>query len=101
MNDNLVAKVRSVIAEHFAIAPDRLTDESRFRDDLRADWLDRLELIIAIEDQVPGVEIADAVADQISTIGDLVRAIESLHDNRGAGAMHRRVTSHDDARLNK
>ena len=60
MNDSLAAKVRSVIAEHFGIDAERLTDEARFRD-FGADWLDRLELMIAIEDQVPGVEIADVL----------------------------------------
>ena len=85
MNDSLAAKVRSVIAEHFGIDAKRLTDEARFRD-LGADWLDRLELMIAIEDEVPGVEIADVVADQIDTIGDLMRVIESVDDDR-SGAM--------------
>jgi acyl carrier protein len=49
---------------------------ARFRDDLGADWLDRLEVIIAIEDQVAGFEMANVVADQIDTVGDLMRAIE-------------------------
>jgi acyl carrier protein len=43
MNDSLTAKVRSVIAEYFGIDADRLTNEARLRDDLGADWLDRLE----------------------------------------------------------
>jgi acyl carrier protein len=47
-----------------------------FRDDLGADWLDRLELMIAIEEQVRGLEIADVVTDQIDTVGDLLRIIE-------------------------
>jgi acyl carrier protein len=85
MNDSLAAKVRSVIAEHFGVDAKRLTDEARFRD-LGADWLDRLELMIAIEDQVPGVEIADVVADQIDTVGDLMRVIASV-DNDRLGAM--------------
>jgi acyl carrier protein len=85
MNDSLAAKVRSVIAEHFGIDAKRLTDEARFRD-LGADWLDRLELMIAIEDQVAGFEIDDVVVDQIDTIGDLMRAIESVDNNR-SGAM--------------
>jgi acyl carrier protein len=42
MNDSLTIKVREVIAGHFGIDPERLTDESRLRDDLGADWLDRL-----------------------------------------------------------
>jgi acyl carrier protein len=76
MNDTLALKVREVIAGHFGINPERLTDESRLRDDLGADWLYRLELMIAIEDQVGGFEIADFVVDRIDTVGDLMRAIE-------------------------
>jgi acyl carrier protein len=85
MNDRLAAKVRSVIAEHFGIDANRLTGEARFRD-LGADWLDRLELMTAIEDQVAGIEIDDVVVDQIDTVGDLMRIIESL-DNGKSDAM--------------
>lgn len=86
MNDSLTTKVRNIIAEHFGIDADRLTDEARLRDDLGADWLDRLELMIAIEDQVAGFEIADVVVDQIDTVGDLVRLIEGVR-NAGTGAI--------------
>ena len=82
MNDSLTAKVRSVIAEYFGIDADRLTNEARLRDDLGADWLDRLELMIAIEDQVAGIEIDDVVVDQIDTVGDLMRVIESIDNGR-------------------
>jgi acyl carrier protein len=86
MNESLTTKVRSVIAGHFRIDADRLTDEARFRDDLGADWLDRLELMIAIEDQVAGIEINDGVVDHIETVGDLIRIIESV-DNGKSDAM--------------
>jgi acyl carrier protein len=86
MNDSLTVKVREIIAGHLDIDPDRLADETRFRDDLGADWLDRLELMIAIEDQVAGIEIDDVMVDQINTVGDLMRVIKSV-ENRGAGAM--------------
>jgi acyl carrier protein len=86
MNDKLTAKVRSVIAEHFGIDPNRLTNEARFHD-LGADWLDRLELVIAIEDQMTGIEIDDVVADQIDTVGDLMRVIESFEANRSDAMM--------------
>jgi acyl carrier protein len=79
MQDNLTIKIRAIVAGHFRIDPELLTDESRLRDDLGADWLDRLELMIAVEDQLAGLEITDVVADQIETIGDLTRVIESLH----------------------
>jgi acyl carrier protein len=76
MQSNVNLKVREIIAGHFGIDPARVTDEARFRDDLGADWLDRLEVIIAIEVQVSGIEMADVVADQIDTVGDLMRMIE-------------------------
>src|SRR5260370_18338190 len=79
MRNNLNVKVREIIAGHFGIDPERVTDEARFRDDLGADWLDRLEVIVAIECQVSGFEIADVVADQIETIGDLMRVIEDRY----------------------
>jgi len=79
MSDNLNVKVREIIAQHFGIDPERLTDEAHFRDDLGADWLDRLEVIIAIECQVSSFEIADVVVDQIETIGDLMRIIEGRY----------------------
>jgi acyl carrier protein len=84
MNDNLTNKIREIIAGHFGIDLDRLTDESRLRDDLGADWLDRIELMIAIEDQVPSLEIADVVVDQIDTVGDLLRVLDGA--DRGVGA---------------
>ena len=76
MQSNINIKVRKIIAAHLGVDPARVTDEARLRDDLGADWLDRLEVIIAIEDQVAGFEMADVVADQIDTVGDLTRAIE-------------------------
>ena len=94
MNDSLAIKVREVIAGHFGIDPERLTDESRLRDDLGADWLDRLELMITIEDHVPGFEVADVVLDQIDTVGDLIRVFENVNNGgtgalRGGGMAHR------------
>jgi acyl carrier protein len=93
MNDSLAAKVRSLIADHFGIDANRLTDEARFHD-LGADWLDRLELMIAIEDQVAGIEIDDVVVDQIDTVGDVMRVIESFDNDRSdampIGGMARR-----------
>src|SRR5258708_2011446 len=76
MQNNRIVKVREIVAGHFGIDPERLTDSARFQEDLGADWLDRLELLIAIEDQISGLEIADVVAEKIDTVGDLMRTIE-------------------------
>ena len=75
MNNATAANVRRVIAGHFGVKLDRVVDDARLRD-LGADWLDRLELLIMIEDQVPDVNISDVVADHIETVGDLLRAVE-------------------------
>ena len=79
MQSNITLKVRAIIAGHFHIDPKQITDEARFRDDLGADWPDRLEVIIAFEDQLAGFEISHVAADRIDTAGDLMRAIETPH----------------------
>jgi len=75
MNSANAANLRRVIAGHFGVKLDHVVDEVRLRD-LGADWLDRLELLIMIEDQIPDLQINDLVADHIETVGDLIRAVE-------------------------
>jgi acyl carrier protein len=55
--------VRTIIAKHLGVEVKRVTDEAHFTYDLGADWLDRLELMIVIEDQFPAVEITDDDVD--------------------------------------
>lgn len=71
-----VDQIRALVATHLGVDVGRVTDEAHFSDDLGADWLDRLELLILIEDQFAGVEIMDADADQIEIVGDLIRYID-------------------------
>jgi acyl carrier protein len=52
------------------------TDEAHFTEDLGADWLDRLELTMLLEDQFTGLEISDDDVDQIEVVGDLIRHLE-------------------------
>jgi acyl carrier protein len=75
MNNATAANVRRVIAGHFGVKLDRVVDGAALRD-LGADWLDRLELLIMIEDQVPEANVSDLVADHIETVGDLIRLVE-------------------------
>jgi acyl carrier protein len=76
VKDSLASKVREAIAEHFGIALDRLTDETRLWNDLGADQFDRIELLLAIEDRFSGIEIDDRTIDDIKTIADVLRAID-------------------------
>jgi acyl carrier protein len=59
-----------------------VTDEAHFTDDLGADWLDRLELMIVIEDRFADVVITDEDIDQLEVVGDLIRHIENVDNER-------------------
>jgi acyl carrier protein len=71
-----VDEIRAIVARYFDVDVKHVTNEAHFSDDLGADWLDRMELLILIEDQFAAVEIMDGDADQIETVGDLIRYIE-------------------------
>jgi acyl carrier protein len=73
-----ISAVRALIADHLGVDIKRVTDEAHLTGDLGADWLDRLELMIAIEDQFADVEITDDDADQIDVVGDLIRHLENV-----------------------
>jgi acyl carrier protein len=60
-----------------------VTDDAHLTDDLGADWLDRLELMIVIEDRFADVVITDEDVDQLEVVGDLIRHIESVDNERG------------------
>jgi acyl carrier protein len=69
-------KVRTLIAEYLYVDMECVTDEAHFADDLGADSLDWVELMIAIE-EFAGVQIADDDLYRIVAVGDLIRYIES------------------------
>ena len=70
--------VRTLIASQLGVDVKRVTDEAHFTYELGADWLDRLELMIAIEDRFADVEITDEDIDQLEVVGDLIRHIENV-----------------------
>jgi acyl carrier protein len=78
-----VGEIRALVARHLHVDVGRVTDEAHFRHDLGADWLDRLELLLLIEDQFADVEITDDDAHQIEVVGDLMRYVEGARSRRG------------------
>ncbi len=74
--------VRSLVANHLGVSVGRVTDEAHFTHDLGADWLDRHELMMVVEDQFAGVEITDEYVDHIAVVGDLIRHIEAMDNER-------------------
>jgi acyl carrier protein len=74
--------VRTLIAHQLGVDVKIVTDEAHFADDLGADWLDRLELMIVIEDRFVDVVITDEDVDQIEVVGDLIRHIDNVNNDR-------------------
>ena len=70
-------KVKEIIVKELKLAEDKVTLEASLKDDLGADSLDAVEIIMDIEDKF-GVEIDDTKAEAIATVGDLVAYIEEL-----------------------
>lgn len=70
-------KVQEIIVKELKVDPAKVTLEASLKDDLGADSLDAVEIVMDIEDEF-GVEIDDTKAETISTVGDLVAYIEEL-----------------------
>jgi len=68
-------KVKSIIAEQLGVKPEEVTPEASFIDDLGADSLDTVELVMALEEEF-GIEIPDEDAEKITTVGDAIKYIE-------------------------
>ena len=69
-------KVREIIADKLSISEDEITMDSSFLEDLNADSLDIVELIMALEDELD-MEIPDEDAENFVTVGDVVKYVKS------------------------
>ena len=69
------AVVKEIIVEQLGVEEEKVTPEARFREDLEADSLDLVELIMAFEERFEG-EISDEDAEKITTVGEAVKYIE-------------------------
>ncbi len=68
-------KVRNIIAEQLGVKPEEVTPEAKFIEDLGADSLDTVELVMALEEEF-GIEIPDEEAEKLVTVGDATKYIE-------------------------
>jgi acyl carrier protein len=69
-------KVKSIIAEQLGVKKEEVTDEAKFIDDLGADSLDTVELVMALEEEF-GIEIPDEDAEKMATVGDAMKYIDT------------------------
>ena len=76
MTKDIPATVKKMVADHLGIEEAKVTDEANFIDDLGADSLDTVELVMAFEEEF-GAEISDSEAEKIITVGDAIKFIET------------------------
>ena len=69
-------KVKKIVVEQLGVNEDQVTPEAKFIEDLGADSLDQVELVMALEEQF-GAEIPDEDAEKLTTVGDAIKYIES------------------------
>ncbi|MEO1044753.1 MAG: acyl carrier protein [Pseudomonadota bacterium] len=72
-------RVKKIVVEHLGVEADKVSTDASFIDDLGADSLDIVELVMAFEEEF-GVEIPDDAAEKISTVND---AIDYIDNNKG------------------
>ena len=75
MTKDVSSKVKKMVADHLGIDESKVMDEANFIDDLGADSLDTVELVMAFEEEF-GSEISDSEAEKILTVADAVKFIE-------------------------
>tara|TARA_B100001029_G_C15054891_1_gene453596 strand:+ start:707 stop:946 length:240 start_codon:yes stop_codon:yes gene_type:complete len=76
MSKDVAATVKKIVVDHLGVEENKVTDEASFIDDLGADSLDTVELVMAFEEEF-GSEISDNEAEKILTVGDAIKFIES------------------------
>ena len=69
-------RVKKIVVEHLGVENEKVTEEASFIDDLGADSLDIVELVMAFEEEF-GVEIPDDAAEKITTVKDAISYIDS------------------------
>ena len=69
-------KVKKIVVEQLSVNEDQVTPEAKFIEDLGADSLDQVELVMSLEEQF-GAEIPDEAAEKLTTVGDAIKYIES------------------------
>ena len=68
-------KVKEIVVNQLGVSPDQAVSEAKFIEDLGADSLDQVELIMALEEEF-GADIPDEDAEKLTTVGDAIKYIE-------------------------
>lgn len=76
MSEDVFAKIKQIVIERLGVEEDEVTIAASFKDDLGADSLDIVELVMELEDEFD-LEISDEDAEKITTVGEVVEYIKS------------------------
>jgi acyl carrier protein len=82
MSEAVESKVREIIINELGVEPEKVTDEASFVEDLGADSLDTVELVMAFEEEF-GIDIPDEDAEQMRTVGDAIQYMRKHSDLAG------------------
>ncbi|MCM8763305.1 MAG: acyl carrier protein [Candidatus Omnitrophica bacterium] len=77
----VVDRIKTIIAEQLGVKPEEVTPQASFVDDLGADSLDTVELVMALEEEF-GIEIPDEDAEKMTTVGEAIKYIEEKVANK-------------------
>ena len=69
-------RVKKIVVEHLGVEPDKVVDNASFIDDLGADSLDTVEMIMAVEEEFD-IEVSDDEAERARTVADIVRIVDA------------------------
>jgi acyl carrier protein len=87
---DIADRVKKIVVEHLSVEEDKVTENASFIDDLGADSLDTVELVMAFEEEF-GIEIPDDAAETIQTFGDAVQ----VHQGRLSERLRNRFQNSD------
>ena len=77
MSESIEQKVKEIIVEQLNVTPEQVTNEAKFIDDLGADSLDTVELVMAFEEEF-GIEVPDEEAEKLVCVNDITSYIEKV-----------------------
>ena len=78
--DNTLKKVKSILAKRLGFSEDQIEENSKLVEDLQADSLDTVEIVMAIEDEFQ-IDIHDKYAEQMKTVKDIVDFLQEINNN--------------------